>query len=114
MATAALSIGMWRFRWRWVMGRNEHGGDVVVEHSPTFLPHLEHHRVLVLFVVTNFDTMLHHDCQWNQPAMRNSLEVAGAMKSTSMVVALPLSAPRMKKHQRVEVDEHGQWRRMEP
>jgi hypothetical protein len=107
MATAALSVGMWRFQWRWVMGRNEHGGDVAVEHSPTFLPHLEHHHILVLFIVTSLDTMLRHDYQWNQPAMGNSMEAAGVMKSTSMVAALPLSAPRMKKYQCVEVDEHG-------
>jgi hypothetical protein len=67
-----------------VTGRNEHGGDVVVEPWPTFLPHLEHHHILVLFVIISLDTVLHHDRQWNEPTMGNSMAAANAMKSTSL------------------------------
>jgi hypothetical protein len=81
--TAVSSVGTWRNRWRWVTRQNEHGNDVVVEPWSTFLPHIRHHRVLVLFVITGLDTVLHHDCQWNEPAMGNSVAAAGAMKAMS-------------------------------
>jgi hypothetical protein len=91
---------------------NEHGGDVTVEPWPTFLPHLGHHRVLVILIVTGLDTMMRQDHRWNEPMIRNSVVAADARKSTSMAVA-PVSVPRMEEHRCREVDEHGQWRRVE-
>jgi hypothetical protein len=55
----------------------------MLEIWPTILPHLGHHHILILFVITGLDTMLHHDCQWNEPVMGNSGAVANVMKSTS-------------------------------
>jgi hypothetical protein len=109
-ATATSSVGTWHFRWQWVMVRKQHGSDIIVGPWPTFLPHLRHHRNLVLFVFTDLDTMLRHERQWNEPAMGNSVVAVGAMKSMSMAVT-PVSALRMEEHRRTEVNEHGQrWR----
>jgi hypothetical protein len=80
-----------------MMGRNEHGGDVTVDPWPTFLPHLEHHCVLVLFVVTGLETMMRQHQRWNEPTMQNSMAATDARKSASMAVA-PILASRMEEH----------------
>jgi hypothetical protein len=62
------------------------GSDDVLNSSDdtwNLLPHLGHHHILVLFIINGLDTVLHHDRQWNEPAMGNSVAAAGAMKSMS-------------------------------
>jgi hypothetical protein len=73
--------------------------------SPTFLPHLRHYCVLVLFVVTSFNTMTRQDRRWNESAMRNSVAAADMRKSSSMTAA-PIPTPWTEEHRREVVDEH--------
>jgi hypothetical protein len=73
--------------------------------SPTFLPHLRHYCVLVLFVVTSFNTMTRQDRRWNESAMRNSVAAADTRKSSSMMAA-PIPTPWTEEHRHEVVDEH--------